>query len=90
MASKMLNKVNGISSSIFLSAIALLFPSNVSADEIALTFEAHDLTLVGEFVAYEDDKYIIATKNGEVHVPVAMVSCKGTACAALSVRAADS
>lgn len=77
----MLKSVNGILVAISLSALALLAPTNVSADEISLTFEAHDFTLTGEIVGFVADNYVILTDNGEIHVPAAMVSCVGTACA---------
>ena len=86
----MLNKVNGIFGTMLLGATALISPSSASAEQIALTFEEHDFTLVGEFAGYADNAYIVVTENGEIHVPAAMVSCAGTDCATASRQAAES
>lgn len=62
------------------AAIVTTAPSTVSADQIALTFVEHDLTISGEFIAYENDAFTLATGNGEVIVPALMVTCEGHDC----------
>ena len=87
----MVKSVNGIFGSMLLGAVALAFPTSVSADQIALTFEVQGFTLTGEFLEFAEDNYIVITENGAVHVPAAMVSCEGNDCAAsLSIAAAES
>ena len=77
----MLKKVSGKIGMIMVGATALTTPSSVSADQIALTFEDHGFTVSGAFVRMEDESYVLMTENGEMVVPVAMVSCEGTDCA---------
>lgn len=76
----MVNAVNGKIGSLVLGALALMAPSNASADEITLTFEKHDLTVSGEFAGFVQNAYVIRTENGEIHVPVEMVTCEGNYC----------
>lgn len=76
----MFNFVSGTFGKILLGACALISPSGVSADEIALTFEDHGFTISGVFAGFAQDAYVIETENGLVHVPVDMVTCEGEAC----------
>lgn len=72
--------VTSIVGLVLLSIVALISPSNVSAEPITLTFEAHGFSISGEFIEYSENGYVLETENGEVHVPAAMVSCEGRAC----------
>lgn len=90
LVSKMLKNVKGTLGAMFVGAIALTAPSIASAEQIALTFVKHDLILVGEYLGYADDGYVIATENGTMHIPAAMVSCEGSHCASLRVQLAES
>jgi hypothetical protein len=76
----MVQSVNGIIFSMTLSAVALISPSTVSAEQISLTLKAQEFTIVGQYVGFSEGSYIIETENGEMHVPAAMVSCVGAAC----------
>ncbi len=76
----MLNSVNGKIGAIMVSAMALIIPSNVSANEIALTFDDHGFTVLCEFMGFEKESYVVMTTNGEMIVPVQMVSCVGQDC----------
>jgi len=80
MLSIRLVSVNSVISSVLLSVVALISPSNVSAEPITLTFEAHGFTVSGEFLEYSQDGYVLLTENGTLRVPAAMVSCEGAAC----------
>ncbi len=84
----MFKSVNGKFVAIALSALALTAPTNVSANEIALTFEAHGFTILGEFAGFQKNAYIVKTSNGEVNVPVEMVTCEGADCIVL-LQASD-
>ena len=87
----MAKSVSGIIFSMTLGAVALTSPSSVSAEQISLTLKAQEFTIVGQYVGFTDGSYIIATKNGEMQVPAAMVTCEGAACdAATSDTVADS
>ncbi len=76
----MVKTVNSKIGSLVLGTLALMVPSNASAGEITLTFEKHDLTVSGEFAGFEENAYIIKTENGDLHVPIEMVTCEGTNC----------
>ncbi len=80
MASIMVKLVKSKIIAITVSAMALTAPSSASADDIALTFEDHGFTVSGALVRIEDDRYVVMTENGEMLVPVAMVTCEGTGC----------
>ncbi len=76
----MVKSVNGIFGAAMLSAVALISPSIVSADEVALTFEENGFTVVGELQALTDVAYVVMTENGEFTIPFNFVTCDGTAC----------
>lgn len=76
----MVKSVNGIFGSLVLSAAALILPSSVSADQIALTFDQHDFTLVGELEGMTEVGYVIMTEHGQFTIPFSYVTCDGAAC----------
>lgn len=65
---------------VLTAAMVMVAPTTVSAKEIALTFSDHDLTISGEFIAMQDNAYVLMTDMGEMIVPAAMVTCEGVAC----------
>ena len=69
---------------LMVCAAALIIPSNVSANDIALTFENQSFTLHGAFVRMDADTYIVMTEIGVLNVPGDMVTCTGSACPAES------
>ena len=78
----MLKMKNLVAGTVLVSAMLGAFSTAAFADEIALTFANHDLVIVGEFTAYQDDAYLIMTENGEIHVPAILVTCEGEKCVA--------
>lgn len=76
----MLNKVFSKISMILVAATTATLPTSVSADEVALTFLDHELTLVGEFMGFENGAYVIVSDNGVIHVPATLVTCLGPDC----------
>ena len=76
----MFNKVNGKISAITMSAVAFIAPTDVSAAEIALTFENLGVTLAGEFAGFQQDAYIIIANGAPLHVPAVLVTCEGDFC----------
>lgn len=58
----------------------MMAASKVSANEIALTFADHDLTISGEFIAFENEAYILTTDVGKMIVPAVLVTCEGSEC----------
>ncbi len=74
-------KLKGLVGLIAMSVLTAMQPSIASADEISVTFELNGLTLTGEFVAFEDNTYIIETTVGTVNVAADLVSvCEGPDC----------
>lgn len=81
----MVKKISGMIGTITLSVLAAISPSFVSADQIALTFEQHGLTIAGEYVDFQDNAYVITTTAGTIHVPAGLVSCEGVDCLVIVV-----
>ena len=75
-----LMRVKFVVSSVIMTATGLSVPTGVSAGEIALTLKAQDITVVGDFVALEDQTYVIATEAGTIYVPAALATCVGDDC----------
>jgi hypothetical protein len=76
----MFKSVKSTLSIALLSGFAITSSSSVSADEIALTFRAQDLTIAADFIAFDRSGYVIMTQFGEMHVPASMVTCEGADC----------
>ena len=76
----MFKKVSGMIGSITMSVFATVTPSIVSADQIALTFEQHGMTIAGDYVGFQDNAYVIITTAGTIYVPAILVSCEGVDC----------
>lgn len=60
-----------------------------SADEVALAFVDHDLSIHGTLISFENNTYIIETENGQMIVPAEMVECQGEACAPVTTLASN-
>ena len=80
----MFKNVNGTICSIIVAAAAATLPSSVSANDIALTLKDHALTVVGDYVGFENNAYIINTVHGEMTIPAGMATCVGDACIAVA------
>ncbi len=76
----MLKKIAGLVSATAASTILLCLPSIASADEIALTFADHEITITGQLASFEGSHYVVMTHMGLISVPAAMVSCAGADC----------
>lgn len=62
----------------------LAMAGSTQAQEIRLTSSDGTVNMTGDFVAFEDNSYVIATALGELRVSAARVSCEGAACPNLS------
>ena len=80
LASMTCKFVKSACGAVLTAAMVMVVPTTVSAKEIALTFADHDLTIFGEFIAVQDDAYVLMTEMGEMIVPAAMVTCEGVEC----------
>ena len=63
-----------------LGALALISPSVVSAEQVALTFDEQGFTIVGELQGLTEVGYVLTTETGEYTIPFSYVSCEGEAC----------
>lgn len=76
----MFSKVNGKISAILVALSATAIPSNANASPITLTFPDHNVTIVGEFVGFQQNAYVIASDMGKLFVPASLVTCEGQDC----------
>ncbi len=70
-----------------IAAIAALIGSGLvgttaNADTVELHFnnENVNVSIVGDFMGFREDAYIIRTNSGELHVPASYVTCEGSDC----------
>ncbi|MEJ6401550.1 hypothetical protein [Yoonia sp. 2307UL14-13] len=47
---------------------------------MALTLNGNGITILGDYVGYENNAYIISTSAGRVHIPSKYVTCEGDDC----------
>ncbi|MEL6522113.1 MAG: phosphate ABC transporter substrate-binding/OmpA family protein [Pseudomonadota bacterium] len=66
-----------------------LLPTAVLADEVTLKSADGTVNLVGEFVEFKDDNYVIRTALGELRISAARVRCEGAACPTFEVADSD-
>lgn len=68
---------------------AILAPNMALADEVTLKSSDGTVNLVGDFVAFEDNTYVIRTALGELRISAARVRCEGAACPSFETAQAD-
>ncbi len=68
---------------------ATMLPTAVLADEVALKSADGTVNLVGDFVSFEDDHYVIRTALGDLRISAARVRCEGAACPQFETAEAD-
>jgi len=64
----------------FSAAVFAIIPSFLSASEITLTIKDQDVQIIGEFVGFQQDAYVVRTADGELFVPAGLVDCEGVDC----------
>jgi len=79
--------MRALTSMVFTASMAL--PSALMAQEIQLTSSDGTVNMTGDFVAFEDNAYIISTPLGQLRVSATRVSCSGEACPQLGEASAD-
>ncbi|MCU0828137.1 MAG: phosphate ABC transporter substrate-binding/OmpA family protein [Tabrizicola sp.] len=72
-----------------LWASTALVPLSAQAEEVSLKSSDGTVNLVGEFVEFVDNTYVIRTALGELRVSAANVRCEGAACPSFEVATAD-
>lgn len=73
----------------FAVAGALAAPLAVGAGEVTLKSSDGTVDLVGEFVAFEDNNYVIQTGLGELRISAERVRCEGADCPSFDAIEAD-
>lgn len=68
---------------------SMTFASHAYGAEVTLQSSDGTVNMTGEFVAFQDNAYIIATALGELRVAANRVSCLGEACPDLNAGDAD-
>lgn len=58
----------------------LVSGSAAHADQIALSFNNESFAIIGDFLGFKDNAYIVRTAGGELHVPANIVTCEGDDC----------
>lgn len=87
MKRNMSSSMRALTSLVFSASMVL--PSALVAQQIQLTSSDGTVNMTGDFVAFEDNAYIISTPLGQLRVSASRVSCSGDACPQLEVAAAD-
>ena len=70
-------------------ASGLIFSTAAAADQVTLKSADGTVNLVGEFVDFKDDNYIIRTALGDLRISASRVRCEGAACPVFDNVAAD-
>ena len=68
---------------------ASVLPTNVLADTVTLKSADGTVNLTGEFIAFEDNSYMVRTPLGDLRIAASRVSCEGDACPVFAVEGAD-
>ena len=70
-------------------ASAVVFPTNVLAEDVTLKSADGTVNLTGEFLAFEDNSYMVRTPLGDLRIAASRVTCEGAACPVFEVAEAD-
>lgn len=70
-------------------AAASTFPTAVLSEQVSLRSADGTVNLIGEFIDYKEDHYIIRTLLGDLRIAASRVSCEGAACPTFETTAAD-
>lgn len=83
-----LNNKRGAFAALTLST-ALLAPAALLAQEVTLRSADGTVNLVGDFVEFTDNNYVIRTGLGDLRISAARVRCEGAACPNVGTTEAD-
>ncbi|MEJ6402949.1 phosphate ABC transporter substrate-binding/OmpA family protein [Yoonia sp. 2307UL14-13] len=83
-----LSSQNNLASALALSA-ALVLPNVAMPADITLRSADGTVNIVGEFVDFVDNSYVIKTGLGDIRVSASRVSCIGDACPTFGTTKAD-
>jgi len=66
-----------------------MLPMSVLAEEVTLKSADGTVNLVGEFIEFADDNYVIRTGLGDLRIAASRVRCEGEACPVFDTASAD-
>lgn len=70
-------------------ATGMIFATAASADQVTLKSADGTINLIGEFIDYKDDNFILRTALGDLRISASRVRCEGAACPDLDTVVAD-
>ena len=68
---------------------SVVVPTNVMAQDVTLKSADGTVNLTGEFLAFEDNSYMVRTPLGDLRIAASRVTCEGAACPVFEVAEAD-
>jgi len=81
-------KVKGATRALVMVGAGML-PMSVLAEEVTLKSADGTVNLVGEFIEFADDNYVIRTGLGDLRIAASRVRCEGAACPTFETAGAD-
>ena len=88
MKNRTYSKLRGMVSAVALAA-TIAVPSATVAQEVTLKSADGTVNLVGDFVEFTDNNYVIRTGLGDLRISASRVSCEGDACPTFDAVEAD-
>ncbi len=88
MGSRLVSQMKTTAAGVALAS-GLIFSTAAVAEEVTLKSADGTVNLVGEFVEFKDDNYIIRTALGDLRISASRVRCEGAACPQLETVNAD-
>lgn len=79
---------NGVRALIAITA-GMMLPHAVFAEDVTLKSSDGTVNIVGEFVDFVDDHYVIRTALGDLRITASRVRCEGDACPVFETTSAD-
>ena len=68
---------------------AIALPNFAIADEVTLKSSDGTVNIVGDFIGFEENSYLIRTGLGELRISAERVRCEGDACPVFETATAD-
>ncbi|MEM6713366.1 MAG: substrate-binding domain-containing protein [Pseudomonadota bacterium] len=85
----LLPRLKGSALTAALLAASMTIPTAAVSSEVRLKSSDGTVDLVGDFVEFNDDHYVIRTALGDLRISAARVRCEGEACPTFDTAAAD-
>ena len=88
MAIKLKKELKTSAAAIALAS-AFLLPSTAMAQEVTLASTDGTINVTGQFIAFENDTYVLRTALGDLRIAASSVICEGAACPTFETADAD-